>query len=618
MRRLVTVAVSLLLAAGLSGCGIPDETGVHIEGVVPGQGGKSDANPPGPPERTASGDDHKKFVVNFLSAAAGEMSGAHERVAEYVAPARRPLLPKPDDEAGVHVVRLTEPLSVNYRQDNTSTVTIKVQHVGVLRSNGVVEPPELTDTTYTFVVGKLAAATNPKNAADAVGQGAVARSPGLFVLQPPPVLLMSEEALREYYEQRTIYFWSKDRRRLVPDLRHLPRAIPPSRRADEVVNWLTRGPAGWLADTVVGLPTGIQKSGNVTQSDGRVVVNFSVDPAAGQNQKQILPQLVTQLVWSLGDYHAGALEVKFKEESREVVDIAEARSRPIYDMAEGWQRYAVYGGVVHALKQADGTPSRVPIAPNVNRDVVSASLASVGGSPVAAALVVDSGGGRRLAVGSGLEQVEEVRHSPAYVRMGRPVWLRSTFPVEPRGLVVADGRLYEFRLYGGGELQPVDLPGGPENVVAVAAALDGHRIAYIADGELYVAGLTISDRALKVHSGRRLNARLGSLTAVEWVGENRLVVAGVADDNQVALHDVGVDGALIWSRASERGTAEITHLAAYPENPVGRAGERVMYEVNGVAWDAFTGDRLEVDDLETMPDESRGPSGSPTAPFFVY
>jgi hypothetical protein len=38
-------------------------------------------------------------------------------------------------------------------------------------------------------------------------------------VDPPSTLLLSVEALREFYQPSTIYFWNSDQTRLVPDQR---------------------------------------------------------------------------------------------------------------------------------------------------------------------------------------------------------------------------------------------------------------------------------------------------------------------------------------------------------------------------------------------------------------
>ncbi|HEX5540737.1 MAG TPA: LpqB family beta-propeller domain-containing protein [Micromonospora sp.] len=624
LRPLTAVLLAVLLAAVLTACGIPDETGVHVEGAGPARGDGADGPPPDEPTpRADAGNDPKTFVTNYLLAAAGEIGGAYERVKEYIAPEpinRGDLRePQGQEEIGINIVRLTA-ISVNHGQDLNSTVTIKVQQVGVLRSDGAVHPPELTDTSYELIVGEI-------DINDTVGQSRrdQPESKGFWVIKPPPVLLMSEQALERYYQQHTIYFWSKDRQALVADLRHLPLAVPESRRADELVGWLTRGPS-WegLRDAVAALPAGTQKIGNVTQDKGRLVVNLATD--LGPNPKGELEKLGTQLIWSLGEYNAAELEIKIKDESREVIPTEIRRGDwPVYPV-DAPQRFAAYDGAIHPLRNpgaAQGNPdggampASVPLVGPAKSNITAADFTFRSGG-VWAALVVWSGEKRRLLVGTGADVVETFDQSRTFAKMRRPIWLRSRSD-DPDGLIVADGELYRFG--PGVSLIPVPLQ-GHRTVTAVAAALDGHRIAFIADGALYVAALTVSGDTVKVHRERRLHTLLNDVTAVEWIGENRLVVAGSAGDGQVALYDIGDDGARETLRRPTGGTATITHLAAYAENPV-RPNDyaRVMYEVNEVAWDEQRGERLDAEQVEGLPeppDDETHTHTAPTAPFFVY
>lgn len=614
MRRWFFAAVAgLLLVTGTAGCGIPDETRVHVEGAGPAPGDGSDGGSRGePPGRLDETGDVKKFAENYLKAAAGEIGGAYERVRDYIAPSHRDRLPvKRGGDLGINVVRLTGPIDVVH-DIGINEVTIDVQQIGVLRPNGAIDPPQLTSTRYTFRVIVPTAARHDDAEVIANQRPDSLTGPGYYVLDPPPVLLMSEDALQQYYEERTIYFWSKDRTALVPDQRYLPLAVPPSRRADEIVGWLTRGPADWLADAVVPLPAGTQKASNVTESDDRLVVNLSME--LGADQALVLYQLTTQLAWSFQKNSATELELKIKDESRVVIPLNERRAgEPLYRFGGDSQRFAVYRGAVYALTNSDGTAPPVPLAESVNRDVVSAALGRVEGE-VAAALIVQTADGLRLRVGRGTNSVRTLETGDrSFDQMARPVWLRSTWQEgEPRGLVVADGRLYQFGLDA--TLTPVSIPGGPDRVTGVAAALDGRRIAVVADGGVYVAALTVTEEAIVAHPARRLASPLDDLTAVDWIEENRLVVAGVGDDKQVALYDIGDDGALAKPRLGQRGTAKITHLSA--DNPW-RSSGRVMYEANGVAWDALVVEQISADDLggaNLDPDEGE----TPTMPFFAY
>ncbi|HEX5596467.1 MAG TPA: LpqB family beta-propeller domain-containing protein [Micromonosporaceae bacterium] len=617
-RSFIAAMLGVLLAVTVGGCGIPDETGVHVEGAGPARGdGTGPEDAPKPPDRRNS-DDPRTFVTNYLQAAAGEIGSAYERVKEYIAPNRRAVLREPQgQELGVNVVRLID-VSVDHRQDNTSAVTIRVQQVGVLRSDGVVHPPELTDVSYELLVGR-------NHTGDLAGQRDPAvKSSGLWVIDPPPVLLMSEQALKTYYDQRNIYFWTKDRMALVPDLRHLPRAVPESRRADELVGWLTRGPAGWLAGAVAALPAGTQKIGNVTQDRGRLVVNLATE--LGPDPKQGVDNLVDQLIWTL-DRDADDLELKIKDESRAVVkDTALRRNqKPLYPVngrngsasaPPVLQAFCVYAGRIHPLKVHEFTSGQVPVVDSANQNVAAAAFTPrSAGNPVWAALVVKAGEKRRLLVGTGVDAVESFEQSRTFAQMRRPIWLRPVRPEGPDGLIVADGQLYRFGR--GASLTPVQLP--QRTVTSVAAALDGRRIAFIADGSLYVAALTVTEDGVRVHTPRLLHTQLNDLTAVEWVGENRLVMAGVAGDGQVALYEIADDGTLEERRVGQRGKTPILHLAAYPENPDRIDPVQVMYEANGVTWDGYEPpERLDASHVDGVADSPESAGQAPTAPFFVY
>lgn len=608
MRRWVIAAVTAvgLLAGGLVGCGIPDQTGVTTDGTGPARGVGSGSPPLEPPKRTDA-ENVEEFTRNFLMAAAGESSGAYERVTDYIAPTSRGILQQDaqGQDVAINIVRVTNIIATPNR-DGTSSVQVSVQQVGVLTPDGAVERPKLSDTTYAIEVGKLAV--------DSVDNSLAAA--GLYITSPPLVLLMSVEALDTYYDQRPIYFWSRDGHTLVPDLRHLPVAVPPARRATEVLQWLTRGPADWLKDSVDALPPGTALLGNVTQDGAQLSVPLSIELPT--NQRERLARLGTQIAWSLPEVDAGRrIDIKVKGESRETFD-AEVRrhAAPVYRIADGGpQRFCVYDGEVRALTNPDTPPAPVPLADGVNHDIVAATLSREERGPIFAALVVAAGGRQRLRAGSGADVLESLGSSRrTFGEMSRPVWLKSSAPTGPLGLVVADAQLYQFDRDAA--LVEVEAPG---KVSAVAAAPDGRRIAFIAGGQLYVAALTIVDGSVLLAKPRPLRSSLRDLTAVEWSGESNIIVAGLLD-RQVTLYEMTVDGTQETNRASERGTVKVIHLAAYPANPVHIAGGgRVMYEAaNGVVWDSLTG-RIDPGQVDGSPRGSAGPEPRiPTAPFFLY
>ncbi|HEX7746899.1 MAG TPA: hypothetical protein VF462_16765 [Micromonosporaceae bacterium] len=608
-RRLLALGLAVALLTAPAGCGIPGHTDVRVDGGghLPGadSGGVVGREPP---KRKDSGDEVKPFALNFLNAAAGEASTAYERVADFIAPSSRNRLEAGEDCA-INVVRLDEErnLTVTTRE-GSSTVKITVEQVGVLCPNGELQPLVKQQTTYTFVVGKMTTGDVRRADADA---------DGLYVLDPPPVLLMTVDALASYYDQLTIYFWSKFGRQLVPDLRYLPRSVPAGRRATEVLGWLTGGPADWLKGSVNGFPRGTKPIGNVPENDGRLVVNLAIDlePVAQDTQ---LKQLGTQLVWSLSEvYPEGRLELMIRDQSRAVFDVQEQKQlNPVYPVQGAVARYSILAGAIYRVVEAgEVADSPPPVAPAQNREIVAADLTR-SGATVSAALVTTTG---RLRVGSGRTTVERFNVSPkAYRQLGQPSWLRSTGSPNPVGLITAAGQLYVFGSYA--TLTALPLSGASGPVSAVSSGLDGRRVAFIAGGNLYVAALTGVDQSLGVGQARRVPTSLRRPAAVAWRDENTLVVSGQDSLGQAALYDVTVDGAVESASVEDLGAATVEHLVAAPYNPVRNENPQVMYEANGTTWsaDSAGSSRIDASQLVGVKDPLSAGRVQPTAPFFQY
>ncbi|WP_433390300.1 LpqB family beta-propeller domain-containing protein [Micromonospora sp. KLBMP9576] len=596
-RRLISGLLGgALLLAGAAGCGIPENTEVRVEGPGPAaEGGSTSGSRGEPPSRTAGDADAEQFVRNFLSAAAGEPDRAYHRVRQFIAPGDRDRLQvKQGSEVTLAVVRLTEDPVIVDAPDRT-VVTLNVQQVGQLRTDGTLAPPETSTTTYTFELS-----SQP-------GQEG-RRDDGLYVVSPPTALLLSVEALETYYQSRTIYFWNNDRTRLVPDQRYLPLAVPDERRVSEVVKWLTAGPSAWLRPGVSLLPDSTRLINNATRTDGRWEVDLEMP-----EDRARLEQFGTQLAWSLSDLD-GPLDIKIRNQSQEFIPDLNRRRQdsPVHQIPENFQRFCVYEGSVHPLAYAGEPSGPAPVDAKMNRNVVSAGI-SRADQQILAALVVTDAGRQRLSVGTGTDPVSVfTRSAKSYAAVGRPVWLRSTYRGQPAGLVVADGGLYRFDAQA--QLSPVSL-GVPGAVTAVAASLDGHRIAVIAGAALYVAALSPDGAGVTLGPARRLHTRLTSLSAVDWYGENTLILAGVA--GRPAVYEVSVDGAR-ESRLEDKIGARVTHLVAYPANAVGHLGA-AMYEANGVAYRSGPFERIQPERVqEVNPPPAGGGAGNPTAPFFLY
>ncbi|WP_262286565.1 LpqB family beta-propeller domain-containing protein [Micromonospora sp. MA102] len=597
-RALAALLAGLLLPAGVVGCGIPAESEVQVDGSGPAaEAGTVNGSPARPPTPTDSAEPGP-FIENYLrAAAAGERDQAYARAKEFIAQEAKSLLPEKQQSSEIEltVVRLREKPEVTPpNNQGTSRVTVKVQQVGVLRADGTLAPPEALETEYVFQLRR-----------------ADPTSPGLLLTAVPTnVLLVSDTALREYYRSRTIYFWNPDRSRLVPDLRYLPSSVPAERRVTEVVKWLTGGPSDWLASGVTGLPDGTRPINNATGADGHWEVNLTMP---GANDER-LGLLATQLAWSLPEL-SGQLDLKIQNQKRRTVDLQQERAgHAAYPAGDLPARFSVYDGAIRPLAIANEPRAAVPLAPADNRNVVSAALAHSGDQVLAALVVTGTDRRQRLRVGSGPDPVTVFNTGArTYGVIGRPTWLRSVDKNHPAGLVAADGKLYRFD--GAAAMSPVPLA-VPGPVVAVAGSLDGHRIALVSGGVLYVAAVSVDGGVVSVGRPRRLVTLLTGISAVDWVAENELVLAGNEADRRPAIHQATVDGAQETALKRDIG-AEVTQLAAYPGGAVGGLPSlSYMYEANRAAYRNNPFDIIRREQVLDVPAGSR--ATNPTAPFFLY
>ncbi|WDZ86989.1 LpqB family beta-propeller domain-containing protein [Micromonospora cathayae] len=603
-RLLAALAVGALLVGGATGCGIPEFSEVRVDGPGPvGEAGSINGRPSEPPARGASGSDSAAFILNYLSAPAGEPNRAYTRLRQYIAPEDRDQLQeKQGSDFAVNVVRLLkDPVTTVNPQGTTGekatfSVRIEVQQVGLLRANGTLAAPVATETFYDVKLQAAAAA------------GSGDEDAGYYVVDPSSTLLLSDQALQQYYESYPIYFWNSDQTRLVPDQRYLPLAVPRERRVTEVVGWLTDGPAEWLAPTVTRLPDGTQLINNATETDGR----WEIDVAMPGEDGAKLDRLAIQLAWSLPDID-GPLDLKVRNQVRRSLPSL-AEHRGLFDayLVEGApQRLCVYEGGVRRLAFVGETSGPDPIDAASNRNVVTAGL-SRSGDGLLAALVVTDGKRQRLAVGAGEAPVSvQERSAASYASIGRPVWLKTPVGGPARGLVVVDGKLHRFDAHAQLTEVPLSLSG---TVTAVAVALDGHRIAMIVGGGLYVAAVSL-DGGVTAGPAREVPTSLTRLSAVDWSGENRLVLAGVK--GQPAVYDISVDGAGAEIALATEVGATVTHLTAYPNNPVETFDRSpIMYEANRVAW-AGPIRQIQREDVQN-PAAGESAPGNPTAPFFLF
>src|SRR6185369_8692665 len=145
-------------------------------------------------------------------------------------------------------------------------------------------------------------------------------------------------------------------------------------------------------------------------------------------------------------------------------------------------------------------------------------FAGVNRSGSALALVRTQGNARRLYVvrSDGTAITPAV---PPYADMGRPVWASSGVLLVPAG-----GKVWSVTT--GGDVESVT-PNRFSNVKQVAISPDGRRVALVADGQVWVTSLNVSDSIATIGTNQRpILAGQTDAIAVAWTSEGWLYVAG--------------------------------------------------------------------------------------------
>jgi hypothetical protein len=614
MRRVMLLATVLAtLLAG--GCGIPDDSDVTIDG--PGQSSVTSVGDNGAPpvqNTRESATNELDFVKYYLQAAAGDPATATARVKAFLSPAEAAKFP---NETDVRVVHLLE--NPAYTPGDPEIV-LRVRPLGTLSPNGYLEPESAPiEAEYKLRVDRVPGKDGlfVTKAPQPVGGGQVRR----------PMMLLSDTALDVYYQTRTIYFWNKDYTGLVPDLRYMPSTVPAVQQPTTVLNWLADGPARWLEDAVMPLPSGTTAPENVpAMIDGTLTITLSTQ-AAPQGDPQQLDRLRRQVQWSLRPLEVRTLEIRIgRQDPVRYADAEYLDSNAAYGLADAPERFVIYNGGIRRLTRSPHATDPVPVLkPAANKFIATAAIGS-SRSHNFAAVVTGSGSKQTLRVAAAptgteadLKPVRELSGA-----LGRPVWAvtRDGDVSGAVGLITRNGRLYSFAA-DGSAARPVEWPGGPDSVTSVSVAPDGHRVAVVSGGRLYRAVLTTGGDGIALsRPDQLLPAPLTKVTAVAWSSETYLAVAGVQGNGRYTVLDVANDGALYLVRLSDLGTTTpVTDLVAYPANPVRATPETgsawAAYMAGGAAWDVLsTPDRI-------LPDKMVGSAAgasagaAPTQPFFL-
>ncbi|MBU2670443.1 hypothetical protein KOI35_43770 [Actinoplanes bogorensis] len=596
-RLLCATAVLATLLAG--GCGIPDQSSVTIvdNGPSGGVSGGGDDLPPVQPRREDT-DEPKTLVGNYLRAAAGDPETAVARAKAFLAPDLAAKFPSGND---IKVVRETED---SLHTPGDTDVTINIQVIGTLKANGVFTPADPAGSQpYTLRVG-------PVSGRD-----------GQFILEAPPILMMTDRALSEFYTPSTIYWWDTANTSLVPDVRYMPLAVPTVQRPTTILGWLTGAPAPWLADAVNSLPQGTQLTSNVPAiSNDTLQISLTAQAVPQGSDGGALDRLRRQLQWSIRPLVPRTIEIKIgHDDAVRTHDGDYLDSNASFRLVGAPERFALYGNAIRRMKDSPHATDPVPVLkPAANKNITAAALSA---SATRAYAAVVTGGKLRVAQAPLGEQadLQAVGGLPGGT-LGAPIWAQTPDGDDASaavGLITIGGQIYSFDATGGTARRVEWQGGGLGAVTGLSVAPDGHRVALVSNGRLYRAALTTVGEGITVGDPEQvLPPDLKTVAAVAWNSESSLAVAGMRPNNRYAIYDVSLDGTIAVTRLSDIGAAPVKYLSAYPTNPVN--GERLAsesYVAGGDAWDVFS----EPDKIEPqhLADVTAQPGINPTAPFYL-
>lgn len=606
--RAGVAAVLVGVALVVSGCGIPDNTGVNKfrdgtpTGYLAGEDSVLDK------VTREEADTNKELIENYLRAAAAiDQETAMSQVKSFLSTSMSQAFKAPTD--AVKIVHAEEPLS----NPGSDEVTVEARTVGVLTRNGVLEPSQDTGVQkYSFKVTEIA------------GQE------GLFVSEAPQVLLLSDDAFQSYYTPRTVYFWNRERTGLVPDLRYLSSEVPNEQVPQEAVKWLIDGPPAWLYDSVEPLPEGTRLIGNVPKAtNGELTINLSSEAVQPPDDPEALERLRIQLMWSLREQLPRVLQLKIENQQQHTYEgtdyfTSNASSR----LQSTPERFVVFDGQVRRMSGSPRATDPIPVLrPEDNKDVRAAAFATSPASRTYAAVVTSRDDKQVLHVGSApAGQQSDLRAVPLPGgSTGQPVWaITSDDDVQTGalGLITVGGRLYGFRSDGTGFAE-IPWTGSGGAISAVSVAPDGRRIALAVGGTLYIAGITTEGDRPELSTPQRVGLwRVSGVTAVDWASETSVMVAGTDTDNdRIAIVETSIDGLRSLTIATDMGAEPVTYLAVYPISPLMRSRispEAIEYMAKGAAFDVISVPPVRIGVSSLADPVTDPPSGAgPTNPFFL-
>jgi hypothetical protein len=387
---------------------------------------------------------------------------------------------------------------------------------------------------------------------------------------PPPTPLITVSKFTSAYQRVSVFFFDRERRVTVPDLRYIARR-PLSGGADRVLRLLLDGPSETLnnAVTTVLPPETEMRFNAVPDADGAVLVNLTKLGDRSLEDRQLI---AAQIVLSLRD--VVQTKIKLQADGQPLIrERSEWRPSdiPAYDLPTrpSPELLGMYTGTnnrVYSLK--DGSPIAGP-AGSGELKVVSAAQ-SIDGKTLAVVQEVPTGVRLRVGgLGAALKDVDLTAPT-----LTRPTWSLPAPGGTSNELWTVQNGVEVVRVVRTGNdswaPSPViatDLRGFGGSITDLRLSRDGVRAAIVVGGRLVVASVVRTKDSVSIRSPREI--RPGELTTVvgaDWYTQDTLVVA-TGQSSQPAVN-VLVDGFELSPYNSANLAAPITAIAAAPDRSV--------------------------------------------------
>ncbi|MGI8696858.1 MAG: LpqB family beta-propeller domain-containing protein [Mycobacteriales bacterium] len=498
--------------------------------------------------RPNAGESSSDIVRDFIEASSVGASTDHSAARTFLTPAGAQSW---NPNSGVTI---TTGVPLVHEIDHGKRAQVLLQQIGLLDASGSYQPRVRT-FSVTLTLEKVH------------GQRRIARL--------PPGLIVSEGDFLRLYAATRIYFLSKARHVVVPDLRYF--AVPNAYKPDRLLQALIAGPSPWLAPAVAtAVPAGTRVQPQVRKSGTTLTVDLIGGTSVPPDQVR---DFLAQIVWTLTQGGAGsAIRVTIVQNGQPLAVSGVPRTQSI----STWGAYNPdrLPGSLPTYQLLQPSTEHTQLA--VDGDTVPGELGSGRRRIYSYGVALDNGRVAAVVARGNQQQVyvgafRKLVPGPVATSFTRPTWGGRGDTVwtvmNHRQLVSISASTGHPRLLAAPALAGV---GG---ITQLAVSRDGTRAALVTtDGKLYVAAVS-ADSSKAVLSGLRLiTPGVPGVTDVVWASSADLI--GIAPPSPAAVPvpwQLDVDGMRqrALSPAGLPGAAE--SVAAAPSQPTLVSSEDSLY-----------------------------------------